>query len=209
MTEISLDASAHLDLAEPVLAALERIGSRAVADHSIRTFLFAEIIARETGLEGAADYDRNLLFAAACLHDLGLGPDAQGTQRFEVEGADLAAMVLTDAGMTTLDVDRVWEAIALHTSGGIAERRGTLPRLVRLGILADLGRHPLIDLDRAAAIHAAHPRDAVATAIVDGVVAHARRSSAAGAAYTLPGELLREREAGHPTRLEESLAPGW
>jgi hypothetical protein len=209
MTEISLDASVHPDLSEPVLAALERIGSRSIADHSIRTFLFAEIIARETGLDGAPDYDRNLLFAAACLHDLGLGPDTQGAQRFEVEGADLAAMLLTDAGIPRSDADRVWEAIALHTSGGIAERRGTLPRLVRFGVLADLGRHPLIDLERARPILVAYPRRGVATAIVDAVVGHARRSPGAGAAYTLPGELLRERETGHVTRLEQSLASGW
>ena len=41
-----------------------------------------------------AAYDEELLFAAAVMHDLGLGEHARGQARFEVEGADLAAAVL-------------------------------------------------------------------------------------------------------------------
>ncbi|MCA2223186.1 hypothetical protein [Nonomuraea aurantiaca] len=63
---------------------------------------------------------------ADVMHDLGLGTLAAGQARFEVEGADLAASVLTEHGIAAADVDRVWEAIALHSSVGIADRRGLL-----------------------------------------------------------------------------------
>ena len=54
-------------------------------------------------------------------------PVASGIQRFEVDGADMAAKFLTDNGVAARGVDLVWEAIALHSSPGIAERRPCLP----------------------------------------------------------------------------------
>jgi len=59
-----------------------------------------------------------------------------------VEGADLAGSRLIAHGFDEQQADEVWEAIALHTSGGIAERRGPLARLTRAGVLADLGPTP-------------------------------------------------------------------
>jgi hypothetical protein len=149
-----------------------------------------------------AGYDRQLLFAATAMHDLGLGPDAEGQQRFEVEGADLAVSRLIAHGLGEQYADEVWEAIALHTSGGIAERRGPLARLTRAGVLADLGRHPMISVERAAAVHEQFPRLNAVRSIVDAAVTHAERSPSAGAPYTLAGELARERRAGGNTRLE-------
>ena len=78
------------------------------------------------------------------MHDLGTGDLAKGEARFEVEGADLAAAVLREHGVAEPDVDRVWEAIALHTSPGIAERRGLLAYLTREGVGIDFGRRPEI-----------------------------------------------------------------
>jgi hypothetical protein len=52
------------------------------------------LLAEHEGALNDAAYDEDLLFAAAVMHDLGLGEHAQGRARFEVEGADLAAEVL-------------------------------------------------------------------------------------------------------------------
>ena len=60
--------------------------------------------------------------------------------RFEVEGADLAAAVLRNHGVAEADVDRVWEAIALHSCAGIADRRGLLTYLTHKGVFVDIGR---------------------------------------------------------------------
>lgn len=76
------------------------------------------MVAEQEGSLSDAAYDEDLLFAACVMHDLGLGALAAGKARFEVEGADLAASVLTEHDVSAADVDRVWEAIALHSSFG-------------------------------------------------------------------------------------------
>jgi HD superfamily phosphodiesterase len=81
-------------LADASLALVRSTESRPIADHSIRSFIFARLLAEHEGALNDAAYDEDLLFAAAVMHDLGLGEHAQGRARFEVEGADLAAEVL-------------------------------------------------------------------------------------------------------------------
>ena len=81
-------------LAEASLSAVTATESKLVADHSIRSFLYARLLADQEGSRHDAAYDENLLFAACVLHDLGLGTLASGNARFEVEGADLAASLL-------------------------------------------------------------------------------------------------------------------
>src|SRR5882672_10551903 len=106
-------------LTEASLALVRSTESQPIVDHSIRTFLFARLLAEHDGCLNDAAYDEELLFAATVMHDLGLGKHARGHARFEVEGADLAASVLREHGVPEADVDRVWEAIALHSSIGI------------------------------------------------------------------------------------------
>ena len=108
------------------LALVRATESLPIVDHSIRTFLFARLLAEHEGCLNDVEYDEQLLFAATVMHDLGLGEQARGQARFEVEGADLAAAVLRAHGVAEADVERVWEAIALHSSHGLAERRGLL-----------------------------------------------------------------------------------
>src|SRR6266702_6386915 len=127
-------------LAEASLALVRTSESRPIVDHSIRSFLFARLVADEEGSLSDAAYDEDLLFAATVMHDLGLGEHAQGQGRFEVEGADLAAGVLREHGVAEADVDRVWEAIALHSSIGLARRRGMLTYLTYKGVFIDVGR---------------------------------------------------------------------
>src|SRR6266699_5570548 len=120
-------------LAHASLALVRISESQPIVDHSIRSFLFARLVADEEGCLSDAAYDEDLLFAATVMHDLGLGKHAQGQARFEVEGADLAAEVLRQHGVAGPDIDRVWEAIALHSCHGLAERRGLLTYLTYKG----------------------------------------------------------------------------
>src|SRR5262249_1405656 len=115
--------------------------SPSMFNHSVRSYLFGELLAAREGMRPGADYDGEALFLACVLHDLGVGTAAPAKTRFEVEGADLAAALLTEQGCDRAVVDGVWEAIALHTSGGIAERRGPLCYLVRSGVGMDFGRN--------------------------------------------------------------------
>src|SRR5258705_5084324 len=127
-------------LADASLALVGSTESRPIADHSIRSFIFARLLAEHEGALNDAAYDEDLLFAATVMHDLGLGEHAQGQARFEVEGADLAAGVLRKQGVAEADVDKVWEAIALHACIGIADRRGLLTYLTHSGVFIDIGR---------------------------------------------------------------------
>ena len=189
---LSIDLPAT-PVARAALAAVQASESTSVANHSIRSFLFAELLARHEGALDDAAYDRGLLFAACVMHDLGTGTNAPGKQRFEVEGADLAAEVLTQHGVAAGDVDRVWEAIALHSSPGIAERRGLLAYLTREGIRIDFGDRADVVMSQAQRIHAEYPRLDMAKSLADAIVTHAARSAVAAPRYSLPGELVRER----------------
>ncbi len=99
-----------------------QLSSPAIANHSIRTFFFARLLGEHLDATPGRDYDQQLLFAACLLHDIGLTSAADGAQRFEIDGADHAARILGGHGISRSDIDAVWDAIALHTSG--ASRSG-------------------------------------------------------------------------------------
>ena len=193
-------------LAEAALSVVHGSESPPIANHSVRSFFFAQLLAAHEGCLDDAAYDRDLLFAATVMHDLGTGALAKGEARFEVEGADLAAAVLREHGVAGRDVDRVWEAIALHTSPGIAERRGLLAYLTRAGVGIDFGLHPEVASAWASRIHAACPRLDMVRSLVDAIVERAARSPAAGPRYSIGGELLRERQANGVTGMELAAA---
>ncbi|CQD09663.1 HD domain-containing protein [Mycobacterium lentiflavum] len=180
-----------------------------VFNHSVRSYLFGELVAAHEGMRAGADYDADALFLGCVLHDLGAGSAAPGKERFEVEGADLAAALLTEHGCERPLVDGVWEAIALHTSMGIADRRGALCHLVRSGVGADFGRNAeFIDEEIAAGIHARYPRLSMARTLMDAIVAHAQRSPGAAPPYTFPNQVLRERQTDGITLLELAATHG-
>jgi len=184
-------------LAEASLAIARDSLSRSILDHSIRSFLFARLLADEEGSLQDAEYEEDLLFAATVMHDLGLGEQASGEARFEVEGADLAAAVLRHQGIAAPEIDRVWEAIALHSSLGIAHRRGLLTYLTLHGVFIDAGRFTdaVSEAARREIVHA-YPRPAGDRSVADAIVAHAIRSEAAAPPGSLAFELLlQHREA--------------
>lgn len=193
-------------MAEVVLSVVRSSESPSVANHSVRSFFFAQLLAVHEGCLDDDAYDRDLLFAATVMHDLGAGDLAHGANRFEVEGADLAAAVLREHAVPDRDVDRVWEAIALHTSPGIAERRGLLAYLTREGIGIDFGRRTDVVASREKEIHAAYPRLAMARSLIDEIVKRAARTEAAAPRYSFPAGLLRERRTDGITSLERAVA---
>jgi hypothetical protein len=183
--------------------------SPSVFNHSVRSYLFGELVAAHEGMRPGADYDADALFLGCVLHDLGAGSAAPGKERFEVEGADLAAALLTEHGCERTLVDDVWEAIALHTSMGIADRRGALCHLVGSGVGVDFGRNAeFIDEEIAATIHTRYPRLSMARTLLDAIAAQAQRSPEAAPPYTFPSQVLRERQSDGVTLLELAAAHG-
>jgi hypothetical protein len=184
-------------LVDAGLALVRSTESRPIVDHSIRTFLFARLLAEHEGCLNDAAYDEQLLFAATVMHDLGLGEHARAHARFEVEGADLAAAVLREHGVAEADVDRVWEAIALHSSHGLADRRGLLTYLTYKGVFIDAGQlaDAVANELRKEVLHA-YPKPTEHSYLADAIIEHANRSPAAAPPGSLGAYLLlKQRQA--------------
>jgi hypothetical protein len=164
----------------------------ALVNHSVRTYLHAVFAARGLGI----DYPADLLFLACILHDIGTADAYDGKQRFEVEGADAAATFLTEQGMAADRVDQVWEAIALHTSPHIAERRGPVTALTRLGVRADFGAATGGGAADRAVFEERYPRLEIERVLADAVVAQALRDPGKAPASSWPGGLLQAHLAG-------------
>ena len=110
------------------------ISPTSLCNHCIRTFLFGDLLGIRDGLK----YDRELLYLGDIMHDLGLTERFDAEQRFEVNGADAARAFVLEHGLSDEKAEIVWDAIALHTSIGIAVRKQPEIALVHLGATADL-----------------------------------------------------------------------
>ena len=109
---------------------LEASSPEFLCTHCLRTYIFGSLAVR--GL-GRSVIDEEAAFCAAALHDLGLVPAYQRDNRFEVDGADAARQFCSKHQVPPERADLVWEAIALHTSPGIATRLADEIAVVHLG----------------------------------------------------------------------------
>ncbi|UVO13677.1 HD domain-containing protein [Mycobacterium sp. SVM_VP21] len=203
-------------LATAALELVQAAESPAIANHSVRSFLFARLLAPCIGLVAGSDFDEELLYLSCVLHDVGLSPLAKGDTRFEVDGADRAAEFLTGHGLEARKVDAVWEAIALHNTAVIPERMGALTSLTYQGIAIDFGgvlglpdsHGEAVTAQIGAAIHHVYPRFNMATSVLDAVAGHAAMNPENAPRYHPPGEILRERSEFGTTYVEELIADG-
>ena len=89
----------------------------------------------------------------------------------------------------------MWEAIALHSSLGLAERRGLLAYLTQRGVFIDVGHETHIPLERLQVVRDTYPRPAHDRSIRDAIVAHASRSETAAPPYSIAAQLLNQKRA--------------
>lgn len=182
----------------------------ALAHHCVRTYLFGRAIGEARGVRPGDGYDDELLFLACVLHDAGLTERGDGGQRFEVDGADVAAEFLSENGLDDERVRVAWEAIALHTSQGIAHRMRPEIALTHAGTSADIaglgaGRVPAALADRA---HAAFPRIEPGCGLTEAIVGQIARNPAKAPMGTLPGEIARQHGVGAPVPEWTTLISG-
>ncbi|QDY77926.1 HD domain-containing protein [Streptomyces qinzhouensis] len=134
--------------------------------HSRRVFLWGAL----RGQEQRLSFDPELLYVGAMFHDLGLTERYRRTdQRFEMDGADEARRFLRTHGITGEPADRVWTAVALHTTPEIPLRMAPEIALVTRGVELDvlgIGYAAVSDEQRAAVV-AAHPRPDFKNQILD------------------------------------------
>jgi cyanamide hydratase family protein with HD domain len=83
--------------------------------HSVRSYAWGVAIADREGWS----FDRQVLWTASLLHDLGLTRIPNNTMCFEVEGAEFARRLLVRNGMPADLADRVAIAIVLHMQPGV------------------------------------------------------------------------------------------
>jgi hypothetical protein len=167
----------------------------AIYRHSIRTFLLGRQAAQ---CDGAADVDDESLCIAALFHDAGTAERYNGTVRFEVEGADAAAAFLAERGWKSATIDHIWEAIALHTTPDIPERRGPIAHYLRRGVQIEFGPPELRSrfTDSIADAEADYPRANIEEILQTLVIEQAVERPSKAAAPSWAADLLRHHEPG-------------
>ncbi len=109
------------------LTALER--QRPFCGHGIEHLLDVARLAQLYNLEEGWDVDRELLCAAALLHDLGRVEQYRRGTPHEQAAAELARPILADCGFTEAERERVCAAIQAHRDGeGAADPLSALLR---------------------------------------------------------------------------------
>jgi HD domain len=109
--------------------------SELLFNHSSRVYYFGAL----TGLRRGLCFDRELLYAGAMFHDMGLTRQySSQTERFEVDGANTAGDFLKAHNVAKNDIDLVWTAIALHTTPGIPVHMPPIIALVTAGVEMDV-----------------------------------------------------------------------
>jgi hypothetical protein len=173
LSDYVLEHLPQTDICKATLDLAWRALPESIFNHVIRTFLFARWLSEKEGSEWSQPNNLTLLYVACICHDLGTSDLYNGSQRFEVEGADAAKAHLLSHGISEESSHQVWIAIALHTSPGIAERIYPLSRLVRYGVMMDFSlatRQAVGAVEYSSAIESHLPRLNIEKVLGDAVV---------------------------------------
>jgi hypothetical protein len=159
-----------------------------ILDHSVRTLILASAECRL----GGGDVDPVDLLIACLFHDSGTIPD-RSPERFEVVGADRATVFAREVGRDADSRRAIWDAIALHTSPGIAERHRPLTQALRSGVLTDFGSPVLVDRQRALIqdVEERYPRAGIERVLAGAVVEAARTTPSKAPSSSWPADLVR------------------
>jgi hypothetical protein len=142
-------------------------------NHSSRVYYFGALAGQRRGFK----FDAELLYAGAMFHDMGLVPAySSDVDRFEVDGANAARDFLRRHNIFEQDIDRVWTAIALHTTPGIPQYMHPVVALLTAGVEMDvlgIDYSSFTDSDRDAVVKAfprtAHFKEDILQAFYDGI----------------------------------------
>jgi hypothetical protein len=107
--------------------------SPALLNHSYRTYAFGAAL----GELGNLDVDREVLFAAALLHDVGL-PTPVPRVDYTRDSARAARDVSEQVGLSTAATDTLRSAITLHHSPGVTLVHGPVAYLLSAGAGLDV-----------------------------------------------------------------------
>ena len=131
-----------VDLLSPPATILTRVAEAHAAErlepvmlnHSRRTYAFGAAL----GIVGGIAVDRELLYAAALLHDVGL-PDGAGNEvDFTLASAAVAKQIAEDVGLAPSATEIVTSAITLHHSPDVRPLDGSVAYLLSAGAALDV-----------------------------------------------------------------------
>jgi hypothetical protein len=113
---------------------LREFSTPVLINHSHRVFFWANEMGRQTGQR----FDVELVFICAAFHDLGLLKTfSSATDRFEVDSANAVRQFLEHHGVPNARIQTAWDAIALHTTPGIAAYKPLEVELIYNGVALD------------------------------------------------------------------------
>lgn len=193
------------------MSLVEQSAPEFLLNHCVRSFLFARELAAAGGLRSGTDYDEELVFLACVLHDLGITDPGVGDERFEVDGADTAVRFLRQQGVPDDRLTPVWQAIALHTSVGLAHRFGPVPAVTFGGISLDIngvGRDAL-DAGFVERVHATWPRHDLGYAIAELIGRGTRANPMKAPPFSFPAHIHELRNTERVTFWEMIDAAPW
>jgi HD domain len=146
-----------------------------VLNHSLRTWMWGELLGRLDGI----DYDAELLHVAALLHDIGLAEGHRpppGSGCFAVHGGDEAQRMLNDHGADPAFADGAAQAIAAHFNVRVPLAWGAEAHLLHAGAHLDVVGRRVAHLPAAAVteVNARLPREGFADFFIDAMKKEAR-----------------------------------
>ena len=122
-------------LAKDAADILREHGNDLLWNHSNRVYYFGAEFARKEN----QTHEPELLYVSALFHDLGLTDKYMSDDlRFEVDGANAARQFLETYNLPENTVQLVWDAIALHTTPGVAEHKQAEVAMLFHGIGLDV-----------------------------------------------------------------------
>jgi len=159
-------------------------------NYVMRTYGFG----RAAGAMQNAPVDEEMLFLGSMLHDLGLMDAFVRDDRFELDGADAAAEFLSRQGYSDRKIAVIWDAIALHTTLGIPQRKQPEIALLQVGAGIDIGAIPrsLLTPETVEVVLAEYPRLGFKKAMLEAMGEVVRRKPTTGA-VNLMGEVGRRQ----------------
>jgi hypothetical protein len=113
----------------------QRVYEPYLFNHAVRSWLFAETIARIRGI----DYDREVVAVGTLLHDIGLTASVSGRNRFEVNGANAARLFIKGKSRSDRRAQLIWDLIALNSTPSLALHKEPEVAVGTMGIGLDYG----------------------------------------------------------------------
>jgi hypothetical protein len=89
---------------------IDDVAAPFLVNHSVRSYAWAVELARHDGVQ----FDPEILYVSAVLHDIGLVPAYDLGGCFEVDGAIAAEQLVRDAGQPDDRARAIYDVIALH-----------------------------------------------------------------------------------------------